>query len=383
MQPLIKRVALNNYKSIASCDVSLGPLNFLAGPNASGKSNFLDALRFISGALGRGLDWALEVRGDFYETLYRGAQSRSFSLRVEVEDGLSQGHYDLEIASDKNKNVLIKREKCLYGDRNGQFSYEMRDGKLVKASDNLPLPSAVAMDGLLLPLAGNLPGFRTIYHTLKGARFYNPVPQAIMSGEIGGGHFLDSAGRNTASVFAQFGDETKKVINQYLDGIASGIDARITGEGPTGQLEFFQSVKGQDPWQFPARSASQGTLRALGVLVALFQEKRGRGGILSIEEPETAIHPAALSVLLEAMREASEHSQIICTSHSPDILDDKSISPEEIRAVAFDGGKTIIDELDDASAETLRKQLTTAGDLLRAGQLRPREKLGEPQILPL
>ena len=361
-----------------------GAFKFSGGPEClRAKSNFLDALRFISGALGRGLDWALEVRGDFYETLYRGAQSRSFSLRVEVEDGLSQGHYDLEIASDKNKNVLIKREKCLYGDRNGQFSYEMRDGKLVKASDNLPLPSAVAMDGLLLPLAGNLPGFRTIYHTLKGARFYNPVPQAIMSGEIGGGHFLDSAGRNTASVFAQFGDETKKVINQYLDGIASGIDARITGEGPTGQLEFFQSVKGQDPWQFPARSASQGTLRALGVLVALFQEKRGRGGILSIEEPETAIHPAALSVLLEAMREASEHSQIICTSHSPDILDDKSISPEEIRAVAFDGGKTIIDELDDASAETLRKQLTTAGDLLRAGQLRPREKLGEPQILPL
>jgi len=47
----IKRVRLKNYRSIASCDVQLGPLNFLVGPNGSGKSNFLDALRFVGDSL--------------------------------------------------------------------------------------------------------------------------------------------------------------------------------------------------------------------------------------------------------------------------------------------------------------------------------------------
>src|SRR6059058_3995860 len=47
----LTRVVLENYKSIAHCDVRLGPLNYLVGPNGAGKSNFLDAIRFVADAL--------------------------------------------------------------------------------------------------------------------------------------------------------------------------------------------------------------------------------------------------------------------------------------------------------------------------------------------
>ena len=47
----VKRIALQNYKSIKNCDVELGPLMLLVGPNGSGKSNFLDALRFVAESL--------------------------------------------------------------------------------------------------------------------------------------------------------------------------------------------------------------------------------------------------------------------------------------------------------------------------------------------
>jgi AAA15 family ATPase/GTPase len=46
--PFISRVRLKNYKSIAACDVRLGPFTVLIGPNGSGKSNFLDALAFLA-----------------------------------------------------------------------------------------------------------------------------------------------------------------------------------------------------------------------------------------------------------------------------------------------------------------------------------------------
>jgi recombinational DNA repair ATPase RecF len=49
--PFVKSVVLENYKSIARCDVSLGPLTVLVGPNGSGKSNFVDGLRFVADAL--------------------------------------------------------------------------------------------------------------------------------------------------------------------------------------------------------------------------------------------------------------------------------------------------------------------------------------------
>jgi len=67
----LTRVLLENYKSIASCDVALGPLTFLVGPNGSGKSNFLDALRFVADALRSSLDHAIRDRGGIPEVLRR------------------------------------------------------------------------------------------------------------------------------------------------------------------------------------------------------------------------------------------------------------------------------------------------------------------------
>ena len=66
---LITRLALENYKSIARCDVSLGALTFLVGANGSGKSNFLDALRFVADSLRNALDHAIRERGGEQSTL--------------------------------------------------------------------------------------------------------------------------------------------------------------------------------------------------------------------------------------------------------------------------------------------------------------------------
>lgn len=61
--PFIKRVRLENYKSIESCDVWLSPLTVLIGPNGSGKSNFLDALSFLARAFDTNLSTAIDERG--------------------------------------------------------------------------------------------------------------------------------------------------------------------------------------------------------------------------------------------------------------------------------------------------------------------------------
>lgn len=71
---------------------------------------------------------------------------------------------------------------------------------------------------------------------------------------------------------------------------------------------------------------SDGTLRALGILAAIFQGSNGtRVPLVAIEEPEVALHPAAAGVLLDGLRETSQFTQLLVTSHSPDVLDDESI----------------------------------------------------------
>ncbi len=91
---------------------------------------------------------------------------------------------------------------------------------------------------------------------------------------------------------------------------------------------------------FHAPQVSDGTLRALAVLVALFQRQAGAAHVrlVGLEEPETALHPAAAGVLFDAMREASASVQVVATTHSADLLDKKDIDTDTILSVDWGPG---------------------------------------------
>ena len=128
--------------------------------------------------------------------------------------------------------------------------------------------------------------------------------------------------------------------------------------------------------QLAGGGPSDGTLRALGILLSLFQTGNGkRITLVGMEEPEIALHPAAAGILLDALREASRESQIVVTSHSPDLLDITDLASESILAVNKEKGDTEIASIDQASVAMLRQGLYTPGELLRLGQLEPDTQL--------
>jgi predicted ATPase len=119
---------------------------------------------------------------------------------------------------------------------------------------------------------------------------------------------------------------------------------------------------------------SDGTLRALGVLLALYQSPASDGRtvrLVGIEEPETALHPGAAALLRAALFEASQHTQVIVTSHSPELLDDKLVTGDCLISVVSRGGETIMGSVDEVSRASIRDRLFTAGELLRLNQLDP------------
>ena len=118
--------------------------------------------------------------------------------------------------------------------------------------------------------------------------------------------------------------------------------------GPMESIEFKQKVPGRkDPWAFSAANMSDGTLRGLGVLVALLQSNGRPPTLIGIEEPEVALHPAAVGILVDAIRDASQHTQVIITSHSPDLLDRPGLGEGSLLPVVAEEGVTIIGRLDD------------------------------------
>ena len=134
----------------------------------------------------------------------------------------------------------------------------------------------------------------------------------------------------------------------------------------------------EKPWRVLAANLSDGTLRVLGVLVALFPgetEPQRRVPLVGVEEPEAALHPAAVHALAGAILEATTRTQVLVTSHSPELLDNREIDSESILAVVSEKGETLVGPVDGAAKDVLRRGLYTPGELLRIRQIEPDRSL--------
>ncbi|WP_084780606.1 AAA family ATPase [Planobispora rosea] len=385
----VTRVRIKNYRSIGSCNVELGPLTFLVGPNGSGKSNFLDALRLVADSLRTSLDHSLRDRGGIAEVRRRSTgHPRNFSLRLDFSSPQLSGHYAFEVSSREGGEYAITREECkaeIASMESPQIWYRIERGKLVDSSESR-IP-AITDDRLLLVSLSGDPKFRPIYDGLSEMGFYNLNPDSIRELQSpDAGDLLLRDGGNIASVLGRMErryPEAKKRIEQYLSTVVPGVESVYRKPlGPKETLEFRQRVEGgEHSWRFSAANMSDGTLRALGVLVALFQIPPGAPSIplIGVEEPEIALHPAAAGALRDALFEASDTKQIIASSHSTELLDTSDILPEHLIAVDAQGGTTLLSRPDPAGIEALRQKLYTAGELLRINQLVPEPVAVKPQ----
>ncbi len=374
----INRVVLRNYKSIGNCDVRLGQITYLVGENGSGKSNFLDALHLVRDALSGSLDNALNERGGLSEVRRRSSgHPNHFGIRIEflLKNGLN-GHYAFNVGALKGQGYEVQAEECVI-EGMGKGPYFKIDRGKVKETSEATFPS-VTSDRLALVAASGLTAFRPVFDGLTAMGFYNLNPKLMRElQKPQEGRLLKPAGENISSVIGHLERVAKdqlSIIKEYLKTVVPmvhGVERKQVG--PMETLEFRQEMIGaKHPWRFLAQNMSDGTLRALGILVALFQGNRDYSPTLvGIEEPETALHPAASAALREALARASEQTQIIVTSHSPDLLDDASLSADSFLAVVSEGGETRIAPLDEASGATIRQQLFSAGELLRLNQLAP------------
>ena len=376
----ITRVVLKNYKSIAACDVQLQPLTFLVGRNGAGKSNFLDALRFVADALDSSLEHAIRDRGGINDVRRRSrGHPNHFSIRLEfsLPNG-STGHYAFRIGTRSPGGYEVQTEECILYNKDlftPEIYFRVDNGDVTDTS--LKVAPMAATDRLYLVNASGLPEFRHVYDAFSRMGFYNLNPDKIRDLQAPDPRdVLTRDGGNLTSIFSQLSSTVTENIEEYLAAVVPGMHkVKVKDFGPKETLEFRQDVAGdKHRWRFLANNMSDGTLRVLGILVALFQgdhDDRKRVLLVGIEEPEIALHPAAAGVLLDGLRDAAEKTQVIITSHSPDLLDDKNLDVGSILAVESHDGNTRIAPIDNASRSVLRDKLYTTGELLRRDQLQP------------
>ena len=336
----ITRLYLANWRNFSKVDVALRDRNFLVGPNASGKSNFLDAFRFLRdvASVGGGFESAVKDRGGV-------SRIRSLAARrdpiVVVEVHVSNGGddtwvYRVGISQDIKRRPIIKEEKVDHnGDRildrpNGQ---DGRDPELLRQTH-------------LEQVAQNLK-FRPLVDFFASIRYYHIVPQLIResSGWEGtlsdpfGGDFLEQILRTPIKTqrarLRRIGSALTVAVPQ-LEELTAERDPLTGVPHLNGRYSHWRP---QGAWQNEA-DFSDGTLRLVGLLWALLD---GAGPLL-LEEPELSLHPEVIRRLPQVIARVQGKAarQVFASTHSPDLLRDPGIGSDEVFLfMPSDSGTTV------------------------------------------
>ena len=388
----ITRVAALNYKSVAACDVPLGPLAVVVGRNGTGKSNFLDVLRFTADALHLSLDRALQERGGFGEVCRRTAVPvEHIGIRLDFRLTEARGWYAFTIGGRADGSYVVGREECRVSAEGSEAEafFQVENGGCVATS--LAYPPVTDSGLLYLVRAAGAPEFRPVYQALCDMGFYHIDPRKLGGFHVPTGErMLAGDGSNAAAVLAHMKSRnpaTLERLTEYLGAVVPEIaEVDSTALGNRSSLVFHCRVNGADrPVRCFADNMSDGTLHALGVLLALFQNSGGAGGVrvIGIEEPATALHPDAAGVLTDALLDASQRVQVIVTTHSADLLDRESVPVDSILPVVAADGESKIGPLDEVGRSVLREGTFTAGELIRIDQLHPDPQPADPKRVDL
>ncbi len=351
---MINRIAVRGFKSFRDVTVDLGGLNLFVGTNASGKSNFFDALRVLQG-IGNGFTVSEILDGkprsatsEVWEGIRGGSakacfeepdQPDTFSITASgrLSDGQAARQWEYSVTVSPNRGH-VERESLEYGGRSIFDSRPADSGgagspvlevayrhggrgrprhlpfersrpvlrQFAGANQVRPRHGAVAVR-----VANVLADMQRIDPTPTILRGYSQARQAARMGEHG---------ENFAALVREIGADPAAECG-YLEWLRelrpAEVDSVGTLSGAVGEPLF---VLREGDREFPAPVLSDGTLRFAAIAAAFFQPDMPR--IITIEEIEDGIHASRTRLMLELLRAnaGTGSTQILATTHSPAVL---------------------------------------------------------------
>ena len=332
----VTSLELENWKNFSHVKMDLQRRVFLVGPNASGKSNFLDVFRFLRDIV--------DVGGGFQEAVqWRGGVSaiRCLAARRYPEIGIrvtfgpanesNRWEYELRFNQDKQRHQLITKERV------------SRSGKdLVLRPNSEDRKDPVRLSQTYLQQINVNQEFRQVVEFFNSISYRHIVPQLIREPDryIGpeddpfGGDFLEqiaTTDKRTKGARLRRISEALKVAVPQLEELELLRDER----GQPHLRGKYEHWRPQGAWQMEDQF-SDGTLRLIGLLWSILD---GTGPLL-LEEPELSLHPGVIRYLPQmfARIQRRNRRQIIISTHSSDLLQDSGIGVDEVLLLIPDKG---------------------------------------------
>lgn len=300
---------------------------FLVGPNASGKSNFLDVFRFLHDivSVGGGLEEAVRKRQGVSKL--RSLSARKVSdilISVDVVGGIAESwQYELALGHDNQQRPQIKHERVI---RSSQ--------ELFIRPDDSDRDDPERLTQTYLQQVNVNKEFRPVADLFASVRYQHIVPQLIREPDRSVGRIDDPYGGDFLEQLAATREPTLKArLRRIADALRvavpqlSDLELQRDSRGAPHLQGRYEHWRPQGAWQTEDQF-SDGTLRLLGLLWAVLDE----GGPLLLEEPELSLHPDVVRFLPQMFARMQRRSgrQILTSTHSTDLLRDEGIGLDEV-----------------------------------------------------
>ena len=352
---------MENWKNFSQVDIPLESRAFLVGPNASGKSNLLDAFRFLHDLVraGGGLAEAAGTRQGVGKLRCLAArQSPDVVIAAQMSTAEEPGlwEYELHLSEGERRRAVITRERVAH---RGEDLWQRPNAEDEQDPERLTQT--------YLEQINVNKEFREIAELFRSIRYLHLVPQLIRDPDRYTGRQNDPYGGDFLEQVAQAPQNTRAArLRRILEVLRVAVPQLQ-------ELEFYRDeVRGtphlrgkyrhwrpQGAWQNEDQF-SDGTLRLLAVLWAALEDS----GPLLLEEPELSLHPgvvAQLPKMLAAMQHRAGR-QVLISTHSEAILRDESIGLNEVLLLIPEAEGTVV-----RVADSIRQIV----DLLNGGMSLP------------
>ena len=321
-------LSLENWRNFVRVGVDLQRRVFLVGPNASGKSNFLDVFRFLHDivAVGGGFQEAVERRGGVSKL--RSLAARRYSDIV-IEVGIADRertptwNYELHFTQDNLRRATITHEKVF---RNGE--------QLLNRPDDRDQDDRERLRHTYLEQVNVNKEFRAVAAFFQSVRYLHIVPQLVREPDRSVGRKNDPYGGDFLEQIAHTTEKTRQArLRRIREALQVAVpqlqelELKPDERGTPHMRGKYEHWRPQGAWQ-TEEQFSDGTLRLMGLLWATLD---GTGPLL-LEEPELSLHPDVVRYLppMFARIQRRTGRQILLSSHSTDLLRDEGIGMDEV-----------------------------------------------------